>query len=232
MRDYDDDINERSSEPKSRAIREELGKRPVPIFEKPDDEITAANHLRMARELYQIGRISAATRHFKTILEEYPGTKVAPAAKAELDSMSIPDLPDHEFRAEVVAVADGDTIVVQGSNSSRHFVQLREIDAPEIAQPYGPESKQHLTEKVLHKRVLVRWDTRDDGRLLGIVRLDYRDVNLEMLRDGMAWHYKEFTNSEDFARAEARARGARIGLWADADAEPPWKFRMQDRGRE
>ena len=70
------------------------------------------------------------------------------------------------------------------------------------------------------------------GRLVGRVLLDGRDINLEQLRRGMAWHRvgdQQELSSEDrraYAASEGEARQSRRGLWKES-AVPPWEFRKQ-----
>jgi hypothetical protein len=40
-------------------------------------------------------------------------------------------------------------------------------------------------------------------------------INLEMVRAGFAWHYKQYSKDRQLAAAEVAAREARRGLWAD-----------------
>jgi endonuclease YncB( thermonuclease family) len=50
-----------------------------------------------------------------------------------------------------------------------------------------------------------------------------------MLKAGMAWHYKQFDKSEEYARFETQARNKKIGLWADKNPIEPWLFRKQKK---
>ena len=65
-----------------------------------------------------------------------------------------------------------------------------------------------------------------------MIVLDGRTINLEMVQEGWAWHYKHFDNSPEFAEAERKARTAKLGLWADTQ-EPvaPWDFREAEKER-
>ena len=57
------------------------------------------------------------------------------------------------------------------------------------------------------------------------------DLGAELVRAGLAWWYREYAPEDrELARLEAEARKARRGLWANADAVPPWEWRR--RGRE
>ena len=80
------------------------------------------------------------------------------------------------------------------------------------------------------------WAKRDRyGRILGKVVSGGRDVCLEPVRPGMAWHYKHFQGEQSpedrrlYAEAETEARAARWGLWADLAPTPPCDFRRGGR---
>ena len=125
-----------------------------------------------------------------------------------------------EIVGRVVRVADGYTITVLASEGTRpvassnrrrggvlvggiersdsataveHKIRLHGIDAPESGQAYGNAAKSHLSSLVAGRSVRVKWKSRDKyGRIFGVVHVDGRDVNLEMLKAGYAWHYKRF----------------------------------------
>lgn len=59
------------------------------------------------------------------------------------------------YRGKVVGVSDGDTFTLLTSDKRQLKIRLSEIDAPEIAQPYGSRSKQALSELIFSKEVLV-----------------------------------------------------------------------------
>ncbi len=40
------------------------------------------------------------------------------------------------------------------------------------------------------------------GRILGIIFLGETDINLQMVKDGCAWHYKHFDKTPAYAEAE------------------------------
>jgi endonuclease YncB( thermonuclease family) len=59
------------------------------------------------------------------------------------------------------------------------------------------------------------------------------DVNLEQIRAGMAWWYREYAkeqSAEDrasYSAAENDAQARRVGLWKDAKPVPPWEWRRR-----
>lgn len=132
----------------------------------------------------------------------------------------------------VVAIADGDTITVLDTTKTQHKIRLAGIDAPEKAQAFGQRSKESLSDLVFDQAVTVETTKRDRYRReIGKVLVDGLDANLEQIKRGMAWHYKAYEREQspqerlDYAKAEEVARGARVGLWKDAQPVPPWNFR-------
>jgi endonuclease YncB( thermonuclease family) len=135
-----------------------------------------------------------------------------------------------ELRGKVVSVTDGDTITVLDADNVQHKIRLQGIDAPEKKQAFGTRSKECLAEKVADQDVVVMWKDKDRyGRILGEVMIGKRHINLELVQEGMAWHYTQYSKSKELADAEGAARKAKKGLWADKDPVPPWDFRKQER---
>jgi endonuclease YncB( thermonuclease family) len=136
----------------------------------------------------------------------------------------------------VVRVSDGDTLVILRPGNSQSGVRLSGIAAPEINQPYGRQSRDNLTGLVAGKFVVVD-DTRRDpsGRIEGKVLLGNQDMNLEQIQTGLAWYDPSAasvlseTDRELYAAAEAEARAAGRGLWADPHPVPPWEWRILER---
>jgi len=62
------------------------------------------------------------------------------------------------------------------------------------------------------------------------------DVSRAQLTQGLAWHYKKYENEQppeeraQYAFAEEGARAKRVGLWRDAEPEPPWDWRHRPKG--
>jgi len=136
----------------------------------------------------------------------------------------------------VVRIADGDTITVLDGTNTQHRIRLQGIDAPESHQAFGSQSKQNLSAMIFDKDVTVIYDKTDQyGRLVGKILLDGKDIDLEQIKAGMAWHYKEYEREQTpedrelYARAEDEARKARRGLWQDPDPIEPSAFRREER---
>lgn len=140
------------------------------------------------------------------------------------------------LQGKVVAVADGDTIIILDANNRQHRVRLNGIDAPESRQALGTQSKKHLSDLIFGKHVTVEYTKRDRyGRNLGKIFLEGKDINLEQIKAGLAWHYKQYERDQSpadrraYAEAERAARTARYQIWAEDAPTPPWEFRRTGR---
>lgn len=132
----------------------------------------------------------------------------------------------------VVGITDGDTITVLDPTNNKHKIRLAGIDSPEKSQAFGYRAKESLSDLVFKQMVTVETTKRDRyGRSVGKVLVGELDANLEQIKRGMAWHYKAYAREQSpqdrqrYAEAEEIARGARVGLWRDAQPVPPWDFR-------
>jgi endonuclease YncB( thermonuclease family) len=68
------------------------------------------------------------------------------------------------------------------------------------------------------------------GRLLSVVWLGDINVNLTLVKEGLAWVAPSLTvTNVRFALevAERQARVGRYGLWALPAPEPPWEYRKR-----
>lgn len=132
---------------------------------------------------------------------------------------------------KVVGITDGDTITVIETNNeiNKLKVRLAEIDAPEKKQPYGTKSKEILSEKIFDKSIRLEILSKDRyGRTIGNVFLGERNINLEMVEDGAAWQYVQFSKSTIFKTAQNNAMNKKIGLWEEK-AVAPWEFRKKGK---
>jgi endonuclease YncB( thermonuclease family) len=131
------------------------------------------------------------------------------------------------FEGRVVAVFDGDTIEVLVGRERRR-VRLAGIDTPERGQPWAEKAKQALSRRVFDKEVRVN-DVGTDryGRTVGEVYADNVCVGCELVREGNAWVYRQYSDDEVLYQLEAEAREARRGLWGLPEAQrvPPWEWR-------
>lgn len=130
-----------------------------------------------------------------------------------------------EFTAKVIAVLDGDTLLVKrGSGLTK--IRMAEIDAPEKAQVFGETSRQSLSGMVLGKQIKVASQAVDQyGRMVAHISVDGLDVNAEQIRRGMAWEYSNFHGNHALVALQNEAKQVPRGLWALSNPTPPWEWR-------
>ena len=130
---------------------------------------------------------------------------------------------------QVVRVKDGDSLVVD-SAGRQVDVRLADIDAPEHRQPRGDEARALLRSLVEGREVQLQLVGGDAyRRVVAHVFVDGVDVNAELVRRGLAWVRRGYDPAPQLIRHEDEARDAQRGLWADADATPPWVWRRARR---
>ncbi|WP_292004265.1 thermonuclease family protein [Chlorobium sp.] len=135
-----------------------------------------------------------------------------------------------ELEGRVVRVRDGDTIVMLDAGRELHVIRLAHIDTPEKNQPYGNRAKQFVSSLVYGKTVRIDVTDRDRyGRLIGVVYIGATNVNLQLVRHGYAWWYREYSRDVSYGRTELDAFERRSGLWADSRPVPPWEWRRKKR---
>jgi endonuclease YncB( thermonuclease family) len=132
---------------------------------------------------------------------------------------------------KVVQVDEGDVITVHNLNRPIK-IQLLGIDAPEKGQPYAEIARQHLSDFVLNKFVVVHYSGLGaNNYIIGRVVLDEMDVCAQMIRDGAAWFDLKSRLSdaerEIYSLSEHAARKEQRGIWQDATPVAPWDFRRE-----
>ena len=130
----------------------------------------------------------------------------------------------------VTYVSDGDSLWVQVDNARPLEVRLRDIDAPELCQAWGPEARKALQELVLQKRVSVQLFGKDAyGRAIGRVALGDVDVGQRLVEEGHAWSQRIKWDRGPLVKQERMARALSRGLHVDRAAVMPRDFR-RDHG--
>jgi len=129
---------------------------------------------------------------------------------------------------KVTRVVDGDTIKISHDGTTT-TVRLVGIDAPETSkrknepgQPFSRKATKHLASLVLNKHVTVTsYGTDRYGRTLGVVFVNGKNVNLEMVKVGLAEVYRgkpaPGLDMDPYWKAEANAESAGSGMWSLGD---------------
>ncbi|MBU4560855.1 thermonuclease family protein [bacterium] len=162
------------------------------------------------------------------IIKGEPGKKPVSLAKAKTKKPKhlIEEKPDNLIKATCIKVSDGDTIKVRLDDDSVENVRLYGVDCPEKQQPFGKSATQFTKSMVLGKTVNISPVTTDDyGRTIAWVYVGEKCLDKELLKAGLAWHYKEYSEEEELAILEEEARAKKIGLWQEPNPTPPWEWR-------
>ena len=129
---------------------------------------------------------------------------------------------------KVTRVTDGDTVKVTG-NDVKMTIRLVGIDAPETSkkknkpgQPFSAKSTKHLAGLVLNKSVEIKsYGTDRYGRTLGVIFVGEKNVNLEMVKVGLAEVYRgrpaKSLDVKPYWNAETEAKKTGIGMWSLGD---------------
>lgn len=126
---------------------------------------------------------------------------------------------------KVVSIHDGDTITIL-QDKQQIKVRLFGIDAPELKQPYGKKSKQFLANLIAGEVVEVDENGKDRyKRTIGTIYVNGTDINAQMVANGYAWAYRNF--SKKYTAQESQAKKQRLGLWRDKEPIPPWEWRKR-----
>ena len=152
--------------------------------------------------------------------------------------------PIRTITGTVTKVSDGDTIHVTTPEQTKLTVRLWGIDAPETpkinqrtgnvnkpGQLYGEESWKVLEGKIMRQQI--RLDVTDIDqykRIVGIIWIGNRNINLEMVQEGFAEVYivnlKE-PYKRQFLQAQQEAKSAERGIWSLRIYERPSDFRKR-----
>ena len=127
-------------------------------------------------------------------------------------------------------VIDGDTYHIN-SHGEKIKIRMEGIDAPEKGMPYYKESKEFLKRLCLGKKIKFIQSSKDRyGRIIAKTYLDDdRELGQEMIKNGMAWNFKKYSQDTSLARLEIKAQHKHLGLWKEDNPIAPWEFRKKQK---
>ena len=152
-------------------------------------------------------------------LQSSSGIKSIPASSKEFD-----------YSIKVVGIVDGDTFKGLTKDNIEIRYRIHGIDAPERYQPFSDKSKQYLSDLIFNKKVGIIVQKESDRYGCPVVWVftpEGNDVSAELIKAGMAWHSKAYSDDAHYAKLEIEARDRKIGLWSDASPIAPWEFRRK-----
>ena len=128
---------------------------------------------------------------------------------------------------ENIRVVDGDTIRAEAKGREIK-IRLVEIDAPEINQPFGAQSKNFLNRLLNEKDVTLISQGEDRyGRTLGEIYANGESANALMIKSGFAWVYDRYVKDSSLYKYQDQAKAENLGLWRAKDPIAPWVWRKQ-----
>lgn len=144
---------------------------------------------------------------------------------------SVEEKKQELLSGKVIGILDGDTYDLLTPDKKTIRVRMAAIDAPERGMPFYNVSKQQLAKLCFGKMVTLKEDARDRyDRIVAFTYLaDSTEVSAEMLKAGMAWHFKKYNSDPELAKLEVEARKAKRGLWIDKHPMEPWRNRKLHR---
>lgn len=138
-------------------------------------------------------------------------------------------------------IDDGDTIRAFKHNQELN-VRFCGIDAPELKQPLGIESKDYLGSLINRGNGTVyilpieqdKYErTVGDLWILDTDSMELVHLNTAMIEAGYAWHYNKYSgncqNKGDLKLAEKTAKKKKIGIWNGDKHQAPWEWRKKNR---
>ena len=133
------------------------------------------------------------------------------------------------FEGKVTGIKDGDTYKVF-YNGSEKTIRLAHIDCPEKKQPFGSKAKQFASDICFGKYVTVKSEGKKDRykRIIAeIILQDDTNLNKELVKNGLAWHFKKYSDNQEYSELEISARDKKIGLWSEPNPTAPWDWRKK-----
>ena len=150
------------------------------------------------------------------------------------------ELPQSE-RHQVSSVHDGDTITVN-SGWGKEKIRLCGVDAPELSQPLGTQSRDNLRSLIAAagNQVNLMPVAKDRyGRTVAEVFTSLKGgqeqfLQEEQLKTGMAYvmerYLSDCPNADVMRSAEAIANRSHVGVWGGGgNYQKPWDYRRAKR---
>ncbi|MEE4273337.1 MAG: thermonuclease family protein [Thermoanaerobaculales bacterium] len=130
---------------------------------------------------------------------------------------------DATITGKCVKVVDGDTLIIDCGKATR-TVEIHGVDAPELEQPWGKQTKSFMKKMVGGEKVEIEVVEGDGDSVVARVSVNGVDMSEMLVSRGLAW-VPENANDSDLEELGAKAKAAPCGLWTDPDPQAPWDFR-------
>lgn len=126
---------------------------------------------------------------------------------------------------ELEKIIDGDTVLIQ-AQGSHYRLRLLDIDAPELHQAFGKQSRRSLSQLCAGAKITVNTQGQDQyGRQLGHLYCDGTEASQFQVAQGMAWFNARYSTRTALQALQQQAQQQGLGLWQSSEAMPPWQWR-------
>jgi micrococcal nuclease len=132
---------------------------------------------------------------------------------------------------KIISIIDGDTYELLDNDNKTIRIRMEGIDAPEKGMPFCNVAKKYLSSLCFGKKIILDGNKKDrNGRIIAYSYLgDSTELSHEMVKAGLAWHFKKYSSDSSLANLEIEARNLGLGLWKDKNPIPPWEIRKLHR---
>ena len=129
-------------------------------------------------------------------------------------SVNSKDRNSNNQKGYVVGIIDGDTYDLLLEDKSTVRIRMDGIDAPEKGMPFYRVSKKYLSDLCFNKNVIYLKTALDaNNRIVAKTYLDDgRECGEELLKVGLAWHFKKYSSEKKLSDLEIEARNKKIGI--------------------
>lgn len=168
-------------------------------------------------------------------MKSLPIAILAAAITCGLSAQAAKNTVTTQIHGVVIAVEDGDTVVVLQPDSGRTVIRLTDIDAPEVrhgrgkpGQAFGLAAKRRMEALVLGRNVRADCFAQESyGRHVCRIMVNGVDAGAQLVEVGLAWVPSQRSYVRDASMYELgkRAQQARVGLWSQSHPVEPWVWR-------
>jgi len=141
-----------------------------------------------------------------------------------------------EYEVVPGAIHDGDTLRVRSANGQVLKIRFACVDAPELKQPMGEESRNYLRSMINEAggKVKVKIiETDRYGRSVGEVWTKSGLLQSRMTATGMAFAYDQYSkdcpNWDAVKSSEKAASELKVGVWRSPNFQRPWDWRKTNK---
>lgn len=150
---------------------------------------------------------------------------------------AVPGIPGKIYKCVAYKVWDGDTLDAKCKTVGAVRLRLHQVDAPELKQAYGVQSRRWLLDKTKDKTLSVKLVELEKvvtrtPRWVSELRIGVRTntLNKQAVIDGVAWISPGYVSkTSNLFRLQRLAKQNKTGLWIDANPIAPWDYRHGKR---